>query len=86
MDGDARIVTFVNGAVVREPIVTIGDQERRLVWSALGGGTTHYNSSAQVFPEGDHRSRIWTSDLLPNEIAPTIAGMMDLGIAAIRDI
>jgi len=85
MDGDARIVTFVNGAVVREPIVTIGDQDRRLVWSAAGAGTTHYNSSAQVFPEGEHRSRIvWTSDLLPNEMAATIGGMMELGMAAIK--
>jgi carbon monoxide dehydrogenase subunit G len=85
LDGDARIVTFVNGAVVREPIVTIEDDERRLVWSAVGGGTTHYNSSAQVFPDGDHRSRIvWTSDLLPNEMAATIGGMMELGIAAMK--
>ena len=32
----ARIVTFGNGMVVRERIVTIDEDEHRVVWSAIG--------------------------------------------------
>jgi putative membrane protein len=37
-------VTFVNGTVLREPIVTLDDAARRLVWTAEGGRARHYNS------------------------------------------
>src|SRR6187402_3496707 len=49
MDGDARIVTFANGMVVREPIVDINDEDRRVAWAAVGGQFEHYNASVQVF-------------------------------------
>ena len=35
LEPGARVVTFKNGMVVKEPIVTIDEQARRLVWSAL---------------------------------------------------
>jgi hypothetical protein len=38
------VVTFGNGMEVREPIVDLDDAARRLVWSAVGAGLTHYNS------------------------------------------
>ena len=38
MDGDdVRVVTFGNGITVRELIVDLDDEKRRLVWSARGG-------------------------------------------------
>jgi hypothetical protein len=51
MAGDARIVTFANGRIVREEIVTLDDAARRLVWSAVGTQMTHHNGSIQVFPK-----------------------------------
>jgi carbon monoxide dehydrogenase subunit G len=85
MDGDARIVTFANGMVVREPIVDINDADRRLVWSAEGGRLTHYNGAAQVFDAGAGRTRfVWVADLLPNEMAPAVEGMLEQGMTAIK--
>src|SRR5262245_29794726 len=52
LEPGARVVTFRNGMVVKEPIVAIDDATRRLVWSAESPRMTHYNSSAQVFAEG----------------------------------
>src|ERR1041384_4372448 len=49
----ARIVTFGNGMVVRELIVDLDDEARRLVWSAQGGRLSHHNASVQVFPDGE---------------------------------
>ena len=85
LDGNTRIVTFGNGQVVREPIVDLDDDARRLVWSATGGQLTHYNASAQVFTEGPEKSRfVWIADLLPNEAAPAIASMIEQGLAAVK--
>lgn len=79
-----RTVTFGNGAVIREPIVTLDDEGRRLVWSAEGGITTHYNASAEVLPEGDGARVIWLADFLPAEAERTVAAMMDAGAAAMK--
>jgi hypothetical protein len=84
LEPGARIVTFGNGVVMKEPIVTIDDEGRRLVWSAQGGNLTHYNASAQVFSEGTGSRVVWLVDLLPDEAAPTVAGMMEQGLAAMK--
>jgi len=78
MDKGDRILTFFNGLEARERLVTVDDEQCRLVYSVVEGRPTHYNASVQVFPEGDGRSRvIWTIDVLPNELGPTIGGMME---------
>jgi carbon monoxide dehydrogenase subunit G len=85
LEGDARVVTFANGVVARELIVDLDDGARRLAWSARGGRLTHHNASVQVFPEGAERSLIvWIADLLPNEMAPAIDGMIGQGLAAMK--
>jgi len=85
LDGDARIVTFGNGMVARELIVDVGEEARRLVWAVMGGPLTHHNASLQIFAEGENRSRVvWIADLLPNDLAPTIAGMIEQGMSAMK--
>lgn len=85
LEPGARIVTFGNGQVVKELIVTKDSEAKRLVWSAVGGRLTHHNASAQVFAEGGERCRfVWTADLLPDEMAPAIAGMIEQGVAIIK--
>jgi carbon monoxide dehydrogenase subunit G len=84
LEEGARIVTFGNGMVVRELIVDLDDQARRLVWSAQGR-LTHHNASAQVFPDGEKRTKlVWTADLLPSELAGDIRAMMEMGAAAMQ--
>ncbi|HEY4168101.1 MAG TPA: SRPBCC family protein [Reyranella sp.] len=77
MDNDDRIVTFFNGMVARERLVTADDKDCRLIYSVVEGRASHYNASVQVFPEGDGSRLVWTIDLLPNDLAPAIGGMMD---------
>jgi carbon monoxide dehydrogenase subunit G len=85
LEADARIVTFANGMTIREPIVAIDEQQRRLVWSAEGGQLTHYNASAQVLANGDGAATlVWTADFLPHDAAPLIDGMMEQGAAAMK--
>ena len=80
-----RIVTFGNGMVVREKILDINDETRRVAWSAIGGGLTHYNASAQVFANADNRTTVvWIADFLPDEAAGQIGSMMEQGIAVMK--
>jgi carbon monoxide dehydrogenase subunit G len=82
MDGDARIVTFASGLVLRELIVDIDEKARRFVWAAVGGQVNHHNGSMQVFAQGEGRSRlVWIADILPNEIAGPAGAMMEQSIA-----
>ena len=85
MDGpDARIVTFANGMVVKELIVDLDDKARRVAWSAVGGRLSHHNASMQILPEGEGCRAVWIADLLPNDLAGAIAGMIDQGLAALK--
>ncbi len=85
LDGDARIVTFANGEVVRERIVGIDDGRRRLVYAVVDWRTSHHNASLQVFPEGGARCRlVWITDLLPDTMAGLVEGFVDQGSAAIK--
>ena len=78
-------MTFANGMVARELIVDIDDAWRRLVWSAVGGRLSHHIASSQVFGEERVASRVvWIADLLPNELAPAIATMIDQGLVAMK--
>jgi hypothetical protein len=85
LEGDTRVVTFGNGMVLRELIVDLDDDARRLAWSARGGQLTHHHASAQVFADGTERSRlVWIADLLPDELAGDIRGMMEQAAAVMK--
>ncbi|HKR99971.1 MAG TPA: SRPBCC family protein [Candidatus Dormibacteraeota bacterium] len=86
LDGEDRIVTFFTGMTVRELLVDLNEDERRLVWSVREGPYSHHNGAAQVFADDDGRTRfVWTADLLPNDLAERTAQMMDRGIAVIKE-
>jgi carbon monoxide dehydrogenase subunit G len=78
----ARMVTFANGLTVREVIVGLDETRRRLAYSATGGRAAHHNASIQVVEEGNHTRFLWTADVLPDEVAPMIDGMMEAGLKA----
>ena len=84
LEDNARIVTFGNGMVVRELIISVDDQRRRLAWTAVGGRTTHYNAILQLFADRSGTRVVWTIDLLPDEMAAPIAAMQENGLAAMK--
>ena len=85
MDGNARIVRFANGLIVRELIVTIDDEARRLVYASVAGRATHHNASFQVFAEGEDRTRlVWITDVLPDELAVPIGETAEQVAGAIK--
>ncbi len=85
LDGDDRIVTFFNDAVVRERLIDCSDDDRRLVWSIVDGPYAHHNGAAQALDGEDGGTRfVWVADLLPNELAQVTAELMERGVETIK--
>jgi hypothetical protein len=85
LDGDFRIVTFANGNVAQERLVTLDDARMRLVYAVVSPRVKQHSASIQIFADGQGRSRlVWIADVLPNEIGDYIEGQMDLGALAMQ--
>jgi hypothetical protein len=85
LEAGARIVTFANGITVRELIVTLDDQAKRLVWSTISERFTHHNGSVQAIANSNGQTEVvWIADLLPEEAASITAQMMELGMSAMK--
>ena len=83
--GDTRTVTFANGFIVQEQIVSVDDDLRRLVYRSVGGKASHHNAFFQVFGAPESKSRVlWVTDLLPDEMRGPIEQMVELGSSAIQ--
>ncbi len=84
---DVRTVTFANGVVARELLISSNDAMRRTVFSIIGGTVTpqHDNASMQVFDNDNGGSRfVWVHDVLPDELAPKFAAAMEQGLAVLK--
>src|SRR4029453_851305 len=85
LEGDWRTVTFANGMVARELIVSVDDKTRRHSWAAQGGSLSHYNASVQGFPDAKDKCRVvWIADLMPNEAAEPIGNMIQQGLETMK--
>ena len=77
-----RRVTFANGAVADETIVSVDDDRRRLVWAIKA--FDHHNGVLEVTDaEGGAQVR-WTADLLPEALAEQVAPMMAHGLTCMK--
>ncbi|MBJ2154783.1 SRPBCC family protein [Variovorax sp. IB41] len=86
LDGQgARIVSFANGLVARELLMGIDEANRRLAYTITDGKASHHHASAQVFADGEGRSRfVWITDVLPDEFAAYVGPMMEKGGEAMK--
>jgi carbon monoxide dehydrogenase subunit G len=85
MEEGARVVTFANGHVARELIVTVDEETKRLVYSVVGGTATHHNASFQVIPTADNQtSLVWITDVLPDNVVAPLSAMIDAGSTVIQ--
>lgn len=85
MDGNDRIVAFANGFVVREVIMDVDDEARRLAYSALSERLKHHSAYFQIHEDGPGRCRlVWRAYVQPEEAAKTVAAMMEEGAAVMK--
>lgn len=88
LDGpDVRIVTFVDGTVLRERLIDLDDRARRLSYAITGDTVrpVHDNASFQVFAMGADRSRfVWIHDVLPADLVEHFSAGMDQGLSIFK--
>ena len=85
LDRGDRVVTFCDGSVVRERLVSCDEDAQRLAWSIVDGPYVHHHASAQVSDDGHGATVfVWIADVLPGTLAERTAQMMRLGIEAVR--
>jgi hypothetical protein len=88
LDGDTRLVTFEGGTVARELIVDVDPDARRLAYAVIESplGLRHHHATFQVVADttDDTCHLEWVVDLAPDEAAPMITVMVDLGAAAMQ--
>ena len=70
---------------MREVLIDLDEEGRRLVWTIVDGPYTHHNGAAQVL-DGEEGGAlfVWTTDLLPDEAAAPTAEMMERGIEVVK--
>lgn len=81
----SRTVTFTNGMVAREVLVGLHEAAHRLSYTVVGGKASHHHASAQLFAEGENRTRfVWITDVLPDALGSYIDMMMTQGGAVMQ--
>ncbi len=84
-EGDIRVVTFANGSVAREKLVTMDEAQHRVVYAIVEGRPTHHSASVDLFAEGTGKTRfVWTTDVLPDALAPYIDGQMSEAVKLMK--
>lgn len=87
MEGDGvRVVTFANGSVIRERVVTIDDERRRIAYGVIGGRFSHHSASMQIVSEAGCDRFVWVSDFLPDDLSPMVSALLDQGAEAFRRV
>jgi Polyketide cyclase / dehydrase and lipid transport len=80
LEGEVRTVTFANGAIVRERLVTCDEGARRLVYGVVGGSFEFHSASLQAEPVTDTRCRvIWITDFLPEARGQVVGPLVEQG-------
>ena len=84
-NGNVRIVTFGNGMVLKEYMISNDADAMRLAWSAESEQWTHHNASFQIFSVGEDKCEaVWTADVLPHAAGALMEQFLTAGLAAMK--
>ncbi|MFE9323655.1 SRPBCC family protein [Nocardia sp. NPDC052278] len=87
IQGVERFLTFPDGHIIRELIISIDDETRRMAYSVADGARPsldYHHASFEVRSEGEHGRLIWITDVLPDTIAPEIRIRTEYGIKEMK--
>lgn len=87
LDGAERRLTFPDGHVIRELLVSIDDEARRLAYSVLEGARPaleYHHASFEVRAEGERGRLIWITDVLPESAALEVRIRTEYGLAEMK--
>lgn len=79
VDGDTRVCQTQDGVSLKELIVSVDKEQKRLVYAIVESlFNFEFNSASwQVIPDGDRTIFEWYTDLKPDNLAETIELIID---------
>lgn len=80
---DMRRVTFANGAIVTEQIVSLDDDDRRLAYTILERADGRHHASFEVLPDAEGATVVWTTDVVCGPVAETFRATMVAAVPVI---
>jgi hypothetical protein len=89
IDGDTRILTMPNGARIRELIIAIDHESRRLAYSVVDGQAlplTYHHAAFQVLEAEGRTKIVWTTDVLPHALAAAVRPRVERGIVEMKAV
>ena len=89
LEGDVRVLTLPGGVEVRELIVAVDHEHRRLAYSVQGGQRmelAHHHASFQVFDDAGGARLVWTTDVLPHERGQAVRARVERGIVEMKAV
>ncbi|MEU4337951.1 SRPBCC family protein [Micromonospora lupini] len=89
IEGDVRILTMPDGAQVRELILAIDHELRRMAYAVTDGQRlplTYHHASFQVFDRGDQSQIVWLTDVLPHALAGLVRARVERGILEMKEV
>jgi hypothetical protein len=83
---DVRTVQFANGLVIRERILDVDEEHRRVAYAAVAPqGMTYHHASMEIGLAGPGRCTfVWITDFLPADAAEGLQPLIDQGAAAFK--
>jgi Polyketide cyclase / dehydrase and lipid transport len=85
--GGVRVVTFADGFIARERLVSRDEPARRIAYSLIGDTARpeHDNAVMQVLTDGPQRCRfVWSRDVLPDDAAGPLRAAMQQAAPIIK--
>ncbi|GID57608.1 hypothetical protein Aco03nite_060120 [Actinoplanes couchii] len=89
MDGDVRVLTMPDGHLVRELVLAVDHELRRMAYTVTDGQRlplTYHHAAFQVFEDGEHSRLVWTTDVLPHPAAALVRPRVEIGIQEIKAV
>lgn len=79
LDGDVRTCTLPDGQAIKERVITVDEDVKRVVYTVTEGPLPmeFHCASVQVVEEDNQTNVVWIVDVKPDELAAPLSEMMD---------
>jgi polyketide cyclase/dehydrase/lipid transport protein len=86
MDGEFRSCSMGDGADLRELIVSVDPERRRIAYSVVEAPFEfeHHNASWRAVADGDQSVFVWETDVKPDSVVAALEPLIDQSIADIQ--
>ncbi|WP_405093885.1 SRPBCC family protein [Micromonospora sp. NBC_01392] len=87
LDGDVRILTMPDGHQIRELILGVDHDLRRMAYAVVEGQRlplTYHHAAFQVLDEGRRSRLVWLTDVLPHHMADVVRPRVERGITEMK--